>query len=149
MKIKIYSIAKKDDFDNDFAKQIRQFGVAIEEIDIFNAKIQKAHKQSALNAKIAYSDEFGKYLKNSSLNIALDSNGEALDTYEFSRILENKNEICFFIAGAYGFHKQFLGLMQNLSLSRLTFSHKIAKLILLEQIFRALCIINNHPYHKV
>ncbi|WP_141080836.1 23S rRNA (pseudouridine(1915)-N(3))-methyltransferase RlmH, partial [Campylobacter lanienae] len=34
------------------------------------------------------------------------------------------------------------------SLSRLTLAHKIAKLVLYEQIFRALCINANHPYHK-
>ena len=35
-----------------------------------------------------------------------------------------------------------------ISLSRLTLAHKIAKLLLFEQIFRALCINANHPYHK-
>ncbi|CCF79680.1 LSU m3Psi1915 methyltransferase RlmH  len=35
-----------------------------------------------------------------------------------------------------------------LSLSPLTFSHQIAKLVLCEQIFRALSLLNHHPYHK-
>ncbi|MDN5377136.1 MAG: rRNA (pseudouridine1915-N3)-methyltransferase, partial [Sulfurospirillum sp.] len=35
-----------------------------------------------------------------------------------------------------------------ISLSKLTYAHKIAKVVLLEQIYRGLCIKNNHPYHK-
>ena len=44
---------------------------------------------------------------------------------------------------------EFLSLCDSvISLSNLTFAHKIATLILSEQIFRSLSIINNHPYHK-
>ena len=47
------------------------------------------------------------------------------------------------------FENEFLSLCDSvISLSNLTFAHKIATLILSEQIFRSLSIINNHPYHK-
>jgi 23S rRNA (pseudouridine1915-N3)-methyltransferase len=55
----------------------------------------------------------------------------------------------FFIGGAYGFEKAFLDKGDKvISLSSLTFSHKIAKMVLLEQIFRGYAILHNHPYHK-
>lgn len=148
MKVRIYAIAKKDDFCNDYGKAVRQFGVNVEEIDIFNATIQKAHKISPKSAQDAYGEEFSKYLSDKCPNIALDINGTAVNTSDFSRILEHKTMINFFIGGAYGLGKEFLAKTQNISLSALTLSHKVAKLVLLEQIFRALCIIHNHPYHK-
>lgn len=149
MKIKIYSIAKKQqNLCSDFIKQIRQFGVSVEEIDIFNSNIQKAQKCSPISAKMAYGNEFEKYLKKDCLNIALSPDGIQLDTQQFVKMLEDKNEVNFFIGGAFGFEEGFLSKTKNISLSKLTFSHKIAKIVIFEQVFRALCIINNHPYHK-
>lgn len=148
MKIRIYSIAKKQNNYNDYMKEMRQFGVKLEIIDIFNANIASAQKSGSLNAKIAYSNEFEKYINKNTLNIALHPNGDELDSAEFSNLIKDKNKISFFIGGAFGFEEKFLQKMKNISLSKLTFSHKIAKIVLCEQIFRALCIINNHPYHK-
>lgn len=149
MKIKVYSIAKKQqNLCSDFIKQIRQFGVSVEEIDIFNSNIQKAQKCSPISAKMAYRNEFEKYLKKDCLNIALSPDGIQLDTQQFAKMLEDKNEVNFFIGGAFGFEEGFLSKTKNISLSKLTFSHKIAKIVIFEQVFRALCIINNHPYHK-
>jgi 23S rRNA (pseudouridine1915-N3)-methyltransferase len=82
-------------------------------------------------------------------NIALDVLGIQIDSFAFSKILENKTIINFYIGGAYGFNKEFLSLCDRvISLSNLTYAHKIANIVLCEQIFRGLCIINNHPYHK-
>ncbi len=148
MKIKIYSISKKHNKCDDFIKQIKQFGVIVEDISIFNSSIQKAQKDSPKSAKETYGIEFSKYLKHNALNIALHPKGKEVDTHTFSNILKDKNEIIFFIGGAFGFDDSFLSKTINISLSKLTFSHRIAKIVIFEQIFRALCIIHNHPYHK-
>jgi 23S rRNA (pseudouridine1915-N3)-methyltransferase len=79
----------------------------------------------------------------------LDESGKVYDSIGFSNIFEKENEINFFIGGAYGFEDNFLKQCNEVvSLSKLTFSHKIAKIVLLEQIYRALSIVNKHPYHK-
>ena len=148
MKIRIYSISKKQNKCDEFIKQIRQFGAIVEEINIFNNNIQKAQKDSTKSAKESYGIEFSKYLKNNVPNIAFDPNGREINTFEFSDLLRDKNEINFFIGGCYGFDDIFLSKTTNISLSKLTFSYKMTKIIIFEQIFRALCIINNHPYHK-
>lgn len=148
MKIKIYTISKKQIHYNEFIEQIKQFGVELTMINIFNTNIQKAHKNSSSAAKIAYGKECEKYIKNQSYNLALDINGDSLNTNNFTKLLIDKNEVNFFIGGAYGFEESFLQKMKTISLSKLTLSHKIANIILCEQIFRAMCIINNHPYHK-
>ncbi len=64
-------------------------------------------------------------------------------------MLEGKITINFFIGGAFGFEKDFLNQCDKvISISDMTMAHKIANIVLLEQVFRGLCILNNHPYHK-
>lgn len=148
MRIRIYQIAKKPDDISIYAKKISQFGVKIEMINIFNNNISKAQKISPLESKLSYGVEMAKYIDKDALNIALHPGGKEVDSYEFSDMIKDRFSVNFFIGGAYGFEETFLSKTQNLSLSRLTFSHDIVTLILCEQIFRILAIINNHPYHK-
>lgn len=149
-KIKIYAISKKkSSLVKETAKNITRFGVAIDVINIFNNKINIAQKTSSSCAKAAYSDELSKYIKNDIFNIALDVYGKETNSYGFCDLIKDKDEVNFFIGGAFGFESGFLSKMNTISLSKLTFSHDIALIILYEQIYRALCIINNHPYHKI
>jgi len=151
MKISVYTIEKNssDDYTQivkNYEKMIRKYA-QIEEISIFDKKISKAQNQNAKIAQESYSVAFRPYLKG--YKIALDPKGKELDSFEFSKKFDINTAINFFIGGAYGFEDSFLrDFDEVVSLSRLTFSHKIAKIVLFEQIYRALTIINNHPYHK-
>ena len=63
--------------------------------------------------------------------------------------LEKSNKLIFIIAGAEGFSTEVLGLCQErLSLSELTFPHKLARILLVEQLYRAQTIRAGHPYHN-
>jgi len=116
--------------------------------DIFNKNIAKAQQHSEDKAKKEYTCAYEKKLSNS-FNIALDVKGKMIDSFEFSSLLEKGVNINFFIGGAYGFEKDFLNRCDaTISLGKITMAHKVAKVVLLEQIFRGLCIANNHPYHK-
>lgn len=148
MKIKIYTISKKAHNYGDYAKMLNSFGVELVVINVMNAKILNAQKISPHLAQESYTTEFMRFIAKDSTNIALDSKGKMMDSIEFSKIFGDKHSVNFFVGGAYGFTKDFLGKMQTLSLSKLTFSHRIIPLILCEQIYRAFCILNNHPYHK-
>jgi 23S rRNA (pseudouridine1915-N3)-methyltransferase len=151
LKINIYSIVKpsKDEFDvliKEFIKMSLKYA-KIEVHYIFNKSISKAQTIGEKEAQKAYSETYEPLLKG--YNIALDVLGKKLDSYSFSEMLEGKNEINFFIGGAFGFEREFLKKCDSIiSLSDLTMAHKIANIVLTEQIFRGLCIINNHPYHK-
>jgi 23S rRNA (pseudouridine1915-N3)-methyltransferase len=151
MKINIYSIVKPsaDDFDKlikEFIKMSSKYA-KVEVFYIFNKDISKAQTIGENESKEIYTKTYLPFLKG--YNIALDVLGKSLDSFSFSKLLEDKNEINFFIGGAYGFQREFLGKCDNvISLSNLTFAHKVATLVLSEQIFRSLSIINNHPYHK-
>lgn len=149
MKINVLSIAKNDSFDffyETLIQQCKQFGVTLNFKDIFTSSIAKAQKISPLEAQKSYTQALLPHL--SRYNLALHPEGAKLDSFEFAKLLESKQEICFFIGGAYGFEDAFLRHTQTISLSPLTLSHQIAKVILCEQIYRGLSIIAKHPYHK-
>ena len=87
--------------------------------------------------------------KNYTKAIALHPDGKKCDSLAFSKLLCDKIAIQFFIGGAFGFEESFVSRCDSvISLSELTMSHKIAKAVLLEQIYRAFTLLNNHPYHK-
>lgn len=69
---------------------------------------------------------------------------------EWSQVqLEKSNKLIFIIAGAEGFASEVLNLCQErLSLSELTFPHKLARILLVEQLYRAQTIRTGHPYHN-
>ena len=152
MKINIYQIAKndKDEYEkiiNNFIKMSKKYA-QVEIHNLFTKNISKAQMIGKTEAQKSYNEVFEPKLV-SGYNIALDVLGKNIDSYKFSNLLEDSATINFFIGGAYGFSRDFLTKCDTtISLSNLTYAHKIANIVLLEQIFRGLCIANNHPYHK-
>ncbi|CAN0602806.1 unnamed protein product, partial [Ectocarpus sp. 12 AP-2014] len=85
--------------------------------------------------------------------IALDLSGKQHSSEDFSLIFSQQmmagNDIDFIIGGAFGLDQSILNLANTkLCLSKMTMPHQMAKLILLEQIYRAQTILDGHPYHK-
>lgn len=154
MKIRVYCISKPEkdayaELGEHFRKLSRAFGVELEVIDIFNKKIALAQKSAhEAEARQAYRESLERFLGNG-FNIALSPEGKGVDSFAFSKLLEHQQEVNFFIGGAYGFDPSFLqACHQSLSLSPLTMGHKVAKVVLCEQIYRGLAILHHHPYHK-
>jgi len=149
--ISIYTIEKnsRDEFEEilkNYEKMISKYS-KLKYNSIFSNKISQAQDQGVKLAQKSYEEAFLPYLKG--FNIALHPEAKELDSFEFAKIFENNANINFFIGGAYGFSKNFLQKCDRvISLSKLTLSHKIAKVVLYEQIYRAFTIINSHPYHK-
>ena len=85
--------------------------------------------------------------------VLLDETGREYSSIEFSRFLNLKlqtppNHVIFLLGGPYGFHNHTHDMADHcLSLSRLTFTHDMARVILVEQVYRALCIERGLPYH--
>lgn len=64
-------------------------------------------------------------------------------------LIERPAKIFFLIAGAEGFSDEVLNACQErISLSELTFPHKLARILLVEQLYRAQTIRSGHPYHN-
>ena len=88
-----------------------------------------------------------------SLLVVLDVEGKAVNTMKFSSLLENwlqqGQDISIIIGGPDGVSEELLAQASlKISLSALTFPHPLVRIILLEQIYRAWSILNNHPYHR-
>lgn len=151
MHIKIFSIEKNsnqaiENLSSEYKKMISRYA-SFADVSIFNKQIAQAQMEGATHAKNAYTNAYEPYLKG--YNVALDVQGKQCDSFEFSKIFDESVHINFFIGGAFGFEDEFLQKTQKvISLSKLTYAHKIAKVVLFEQIYRGLCIKNNHPYHK-
>jgi 23S rRNA (pseudouridine1915-N3)-methyltransferase len=117
-------------------------------LSFFPKDIAKAHTISADASQKAYSEALEPFISNG-YSIALHPDANMCNSFEFSKLLSDKMSLNFFIGGAYGLEDGFLKKCDKvISLSNLTFSHKIAKAVLLEQIYRGFSILNNHPYHK-
>jgi 23S rRNA (pseudouridine1915-N3)-methyltransferase len=99
-----------------------------------------------------------KKIKDLTLNksyhlVLLAEKGLKFNSPDFSRWLYQKmtehKTLILVIAGAMGHGKPILELShEKLSLSELTFPHKLARIVLIEQIYRAMTINQNHPYHN-
>lgn len=79
----------------------------------------------------------------------LDSGGETYDSVGFSRFLEDRRmsgrDLCFVVGGAYGL--ELAGTDHTLSFGPMTLPHQIARVVLLEQLYRAHKILAGEPYH--
>lgn len=152
MNIEILSIAKKEHSTyepicKELIKMISR-SAKIEDIELFNKDVTKAHSISPKASRAVYSKLFEPYVAKS-FNVILHPEGKLIDSYEFSKLLDGKIAIKFFIGGAYGFEDDFLKKGDSIiSLGNITMSHKIVKVVLLEQIYRGFSILSNHPYHK-
>ena len=102
--------------------------------------------------KAAEGDQIMKQLQPSDTVVLLDEHGCELRSTELAAWLEKKQlsarRLVFIIGGPYGFSPAlYQRANDKLSLSRLTFSHQMVRLIFTEQLYRACTIIKGEPYH--
>jgi len=86
--------------------------------------------------------------------VLLDENGREYTSVELAQWMEKRmnqspRRLIFLIGGAFGFSEAVNERAQEkISLSRLTFSHQMVRLFLMEQLYRAMTILKNEPYHN-
>lgn len=85
--------------------------------------------------------------------VLLDEGGKEMRSIEFAQYLRHKmntlsKRLVFVIGGPYGFsQKVYQAATEKMSLSRMTFSHQMVRLIFVEQLYRAMSILAGSPYH--
>jgi len=77
----------------------------------------------------------------------LHERGRVFDSLEFASFIDRNQKVVFVIGGSLGFSDELLGKYQQVSLSNLTFLHEMVRVILLEQIYRAITILKAKNYH--
>ncbi len=93
-----------------------------------------------------------RLLQPSDTMVLLDEHGHEFRSIEFAQWMEQKRNtarrLVFVIGGPYGFSKDvYARANEQLSLSRMTFSHQMIRLVFTEQVYRACTIIKGEPYH--
>ena len=92
-------------------------------------------------------------LNTTDLLILMDENGKQYDSVAFSEQLQKHmnsgiKQLVFVIGGPYGFSSEVYDKANGkISLSKMTFSHQMIRLFMIEQLYRAFTILKNEPYH--
>lgn len=126
--------------------KIKQFKCDINIIKLTESKEINLKKKKENDTRVI----IGKIPKNSEI-IIFSERGENVDSIEFSKYLDKSN-ITFVVGGAEGIDEDLIRkekpISKFISFGRITYNHKIFKLIVLEQIYRGLSIKNNRKYHR-
>ena len=116
--------------------------------DIKNVKNLREEQQKEKEGELIL-----KMLQPGDYLVLLDEHGKSFTSMEFATYLERKmhvvsKRLVFVIGGPYGFSEAvYKAASEKISLSKMTFSHQMIRLIFVEQIYRAMTILNNEPYH--
>jgi 23S rRNA (pseudouridine1915-N3)-methyltransferase len=92
-------------------------------------------------------------LSNTDTVVLLDENGKQFSSTQFSKFIEKNmvgsaRNLVFVVGGPYGFSSPvYKRSAMKISLSAMTFSHQMVRLIFVEQLYRAMTIIKGEPYH--
>ena len=152
MKFKIHSISSKSQVWEETALEFYKKRLHEHELIFLNHK----HKLSSKNSEELMQAESRMLLdkvKKIDNAIAWDIKGRSISSNEFADLIidysMNDHQIEFVIGGSHGLSSEGLDKSNHvISASKLTFPHRLFKIILSEQIYRACSIISNHPYHK-
>ncbi len=156
MKIKIIALGKiKENYIKDgveeFLKRLKPY-TPTEIIEINPIEIKDENLiDSVLNQE---GEKILSHINNDTYLITLEIEGKQLSSEEFSSKINELcnsgiNEVAFVIGSSYGIGKNVKARANyKLSFSKMTFLHTFARLILIEQIYRAFKILKNETYHK-
>lgn len=134
-----------------FLKRLKHY-IRVKEIVIPDLKDRKH-----LNAEQIKEKEAGIILEKTAMAnfvVLLDEHGKEFSSVEFAGFLQKTmnagtRELCFVIGGAFGVAESIkLKADLTVSLSRMTFTHQMIRLLFAEQIYRAMTILKNEPYHN-
>lgn len=156
VKINVIVVGKtKENWIKEGIQHYRQLLKRYTEVKLVEIKEEKASVSPSAKSIIEKeADKILDSLNKSSLCIALDvkgecNNSEVFANYFRSNLNQGYNEFTFVIGGPLGLSPRVLSVCPfKLSLSPMTFTHEMSRVILLEQIYRAFSIIQGSKYHK-
>ena len=155
MKIKFICIGKTGkDFleagEKEYLARLKHY-VSLERIELPDLKNQK--KLTVDQIKEQEGKEILSKLLSGEQLYLLDENGKEFSSVEFATFIQQRfnsggKGLIFVVGGAYGFSPEVYAASQGkISLSRMTFSHQMVRMIFFEQLYRAMTILRGEPYH--
>ena len=134
-----------------YLERLRKY-VQVEWIEVKPAKIKKSRPEEEILS--IEGQAIGRKLAPRDYRVLLDRSGHAFDSEELAAWLDNLSTstggwVSFIIGGPLGLSQELLDQAGKiLSLSRLTLTHEMSRLLLLEQLYRAFTILRGERYHK-
>jgi 23S rRNA (pseudouridine1915-N3)-methyltransferase len=104
--------------------------------------------------KIKEGELIQKHLEQGDFVVLLDEKGKEYSSRQFADFLQKQmasgiKRLVFVVGGAFGFSDQIYGLANaKISFSKMTFSHQMIRLFMVEQLYRGFTILKNEPYHN-
>lgn len=135
---------------DDYASRVKHY-ISFDIITI--PELKNTKNLSAEQQKQQEGELILKQLQAGDYMVLLDEHGKELRSIEFSKYMEQKMQtvsrrLVFIIGGPYGFSSDvYAKANEQLSLSKMTFSHQMIRLIFVEQFYRAMTIMRGEPYH--
>lgn len=135
---------------NDYTERIKHYIPF--EIEVIN-DLKNTKSLSAEQIKSKEGELILKQISQGDYVVLLDERGKEFRSIEFADYISKKmntvnKRLVFVIGGAYGFSKEvYSAANEKISMSKMTFSHQMIRVIVAEQIYRAVSIINGLPYH--
>jgi 23S rRNA (pseudouridine1915-N3)-methyltransferase len=154
MKISIWCIGKTDEkyLEDGISKYLKRLTHYTRiSLDVFKDVKQGQTTEDTLKRE---ADLIFSKLKSDDILILMDEKGDAYTSVQFAAYLEKLQiqagkHIIFLIGGAFGHHASIRNRANHaISLSKMTFSHQMVRLFLVEQIYRAFTILRNEKYHN-
>lgn len=132
----------------EYIKRLSPF-CKIELIETADVKLSNSNNIEIVKQKEA--EIIAKYLKPDNYLVVLDENGKQFSSKEFAGFIDTYRgirNVDFLIGGVYGLADSLLVKAdQLLSFSQMTFTHRMIRLLLVEQVYRSFCILNGKKYH--
>jgi 23S rRNA (pseudouridine1915-N3)-methyltransferase len=130
----------------DYAGRIRRYAP----LELSEARDEKGAEAEEMRRREC--ERLEKLVPPGATLVLLDERGEQMDSPALAAYIGKQRdsgtgEMVFAIGGAYGFSEEFRRRGRLLALSKMTFTHQMVRVFLLEQIYRAFTILNNEPYH--
>lgn len=155
MKIKVICIGKTgksflEQGELEYLSRLKHY-LQIERIEIPDIKNQK--NMSMEEIKKLEGEKIKQHIGENEHTYLLDDKGKQFTSMEFSDFLQKQfnqsfQRLNFVIGGAFGFSKDIYALSSGkISLSKLTFSHQMVRMIFFEQVYRAMTILKGEKYH--
>ncbi|MBC8756813.1 23S rRNA (pseudouridine(1915)-N(3))-methyltransferase RlmH [Kordia sp. YSTF-M3] len=155
MNIKVLAIGRTD--DKQLQQLIDQYVKRLSHYVKFDLEVIPDLKNTKNLSEAQQKEKEGelilKKLSPTDVLVLLDENGKQFTSIDFSSYLQKRmnagiKTLVFVIGGPYGFSETVYAKAQGkISVSKMTFSHQMVRLFVVEQIYRAFTILRNEPYH--